>query len=145
MCFDLDYAARFFRSHQKILEIGALPFFLTVPLMSKYDVTTIDKITGEYSSDIIHKYSIKTLICDLDYDTIPTEDDSFDGIIMNEIFEHLRVDLIFTMTEVLRVLRPGGILLLSTQICGLWWAFTICCSVEKHSLLWEEYMRTILT
>ena len=114
LCFDLDYAARFFRSHQKILEIGALPFFLTVPLMSKYDVTTIDKITGEYSSDIIHKYSIKTLICDLDYDTIPTEDDSFDGIIMNEIFEHLRVDLIFTMTEVLRVLRPGGILLLST-------------------------------
>jgi SAM-dependent methyltransferase len=114
LCFDLDYAARVFNANQKLLEIGALPFFVTLPLMQKYDVTTLDQKNGEFSTQIVDRYGIKSLICDLDYETIPATDDSFDGIIMNEVFEHLRVDLIFTMKEVLRVLRPGGTLLLST-------------------------------
>jgi SAM-dependent methyltransferase len=63
---------------------------------------------------MVVKYGIRSFDCDLDYDTIPAPDDNFDGIIMNEVFEHLRVNLIFTMREVLRVLRPGGTLLLST-------------------------------
>jgi SAM-dependent methyltransferase len=33
---------------------------------------------------------------------------------MNEVFEHLRIDPITTLAEVVRVLRPGGRLLLST-------------------------------
>lgn len=112
--FDLDYAAMFFKKDQNILEVGGLPFFVTIPLMKKYNVTTIDKITKEFAPNIVAKYGIKTLNCDLDYDTLPTIDDNFDGIIMNEVFEHLRVNLIFTMKEILRVLRPGGTLLLST-------------------------------
>ena len=35
-------------------------------------------------------------------------------IVFNEIFEHLRINLIFTMTELFRILKPGGVLLLST-------------------------------
>jgi SAM-dependent methyltransferase len=113
LCFDLDYVVRFCKPHQKILEIGALPYFLTVPLMNNYDMTTIDQ-DRKYSAKIVDTYSIKTFFCDLDYKNIPADDESFDGIIMNEVFEHLRVDLIFTMKEVLRVLQPRGILLLST-------------------------------
>jgi SAM-dependent methyltransferase len=114
LSFDLDYASKFFKDNQKLLEIGALPFFLTLPLMNKYDVTTLDQFNGEYSPQIVDRYGIRALICDLDSETIPADDGSFDGIIMNEVFEHLRINLIFTMREVLRVLRPGGTLLLST-------------------------------
>ncbi len=35
-------------------------------------------------------------------------------MLFNELFEHLRIDPIFTLRQVLRVLRPGGRLLLST-------------------------------
>jgi hypothetical protein len=35
LCFDLGYADQFFNKNQKILEIGALPFFTTLPLMKK--------------------------------------------------------------------------------------------------------------
>jgi len=112
--FDLDYAEKFFATGQKILEVGGLPFFLTIPLMKKYDVTTVDKITAEYSSEIVESYGVKSLNCDLDCEPIPADDNSFDGIIMNEVFEHLRGNLIFTMKEILRVLRPDGLLLMST-------------------------------
>src|SRR5206468_2739816 len=47
-------------------------------------------------------------------DKIPESDASFECVIMNEVFEHLRINLIASMREILRVLRPGGLLLLST-------------------------------
>lgn len=115
--FDLDYADKFFRSGQKILEVGSFPFFVTVPLMQKnYDLTALDKGAGtcRYSADIVKKYKIKSIICDLDNEAIPAGDGAFDGIIMNEVFEHLRMNLISTMREIFRVLHPGGLLLLST-------------------------------
>jgi SAM-dependent methyltransferase len=117
LCFDLDYAARFFKDNHKLLEIGALPLFVTLPLMQKYDLTILyHPMHAEVSTKILDRYDIKikSLRCDLDYETIPAADNSFDGIMMNEVFEHLRVNLIFTMKEVLRVLQPGGTLLLST-------------------------------
>ena len=57
---------------------------------------------------------MKVLNGDLDCERIPAGDDSFDAVILNEVFEHLRINLIFSMREILRVLRPGGKLLLST-------------------------------
>ena len=39
---------------------------------------------------------------------------SFDAVIFNELFEHLRVNPVFTLSEVLRIMKPNGILTLST-------------------------------
>jgi SAM-dependent methyltransferase len=47
-------------------------------------------------------------------EAVPFDSRSFDIVLFNEIFEHLRIDPIFTMREVQRVLVPGGRLLLST-------------------------------
>ncbi len=116
--FDLDYADKFLRPSDRIMEVGAYPYFLTLPLMSKnYDVTALDKSSSlEYSHApaVADKFKLKAIHCDLDNDKIPENDASFDCVIMNEVFEHLRINLISSMREVCRVLRPGGLLLLST-------------------------------
>jgi SAM-dependent methyltransferase len=115
IAFDLDYAHKFLRRSVRLLEIGAFPYFLTVPLRKHYDVTALDKCaSAEYRADVAQKFQVKVLDCDLDVDRIPESDESFDCVIMNEVFEHLRINLISSMREVRRVLRPGGRLLLST-------------------------------
>jgi len=110
--FDIDYAQLFFKDHDQVLEIGGYPYFLTLPLAERYSITTLGKITSK--DKFLSEYGIVTLDCNLDVDKIPADDAKFDGVIMNEVFEHLRIDLIFTMQEIFRVLRPGGTLLLST-------------------------------
>lgn len=110
--FDVDYARLFFNDDDRLLEIGGYPYFLTLPLAERYSITTLGKITS--TDGYLNEYGVTTLDCNLDLDKIPAADATYDGIIMNEVFEHLRIDLIFTMEEILRVLRPGGILLLST-------------------------------
>jgi SAM-dependent methyltransferase len=98
------------------MEVGAFPYFLTLPLMSKnYDVIALDKCSNaDFVPAIADNFKLKIVDCDLDFDKIPEEDASFDCVVMNEVFEHLRVNLISSMREVHRVLRPGGLLLLST-------------------------------
>jgi SAM-dependent methyltransferase len=49
---------------------------------------------------------------------IPFSDGQFDGVVMCEVLEHLEDEVLHdTLGEVLRVLRPGGHLLLSTPYC----------------------------
>jgi SAM-dependent methyltransferase len=138
--FDLDYAHEFLAPGARVLEVGGMPFFLTVALMDSFAVTTVDKITKEYPPRLVEHYRIDTRHYDLDYDRIGLDDDSFDGIIMNEVFEHLRVNLIFTMREMLRLLRPGGVLMLSTpnlrSVQGL---YNLIVRGEAHVLLGDLY------
>jgi 2-polyprenyl-3-methyl-5-hydroxy-6-metoxy-1,4-benzoquinol methylase len=116
IAFDVDYADRFLRPDDRVLEIGAFPYFLTLPLASRgYDLTALDKCRSlQYIPSIADKFKLTVLDCDLDTEPIPEADSTFDSVIMNEVFEHLRINLISSMREVHRVLRPGGRLLLST-------------------------------
>jgi SAM-dependent methyltransferase len=114
--FDLDYADKYLRPSDRILEVGGHPFLLTLPMMSKnFNVTCLEKpISSEVDSAVVEKFKVNVMDCDLDIDRIPASDSSFDCVIMNEVFEHLRINLIASMREVHRVLRPSGLLLLST-------------------------------
>ena len=64
---------------------------------------------------------------DFETDRLPLTDSAYDAAIFNEVFEHLRINPIFTMREVHRVLRPGATLLLSTPNLTSWkgWYFFV--------------------
>src|SRR5437899_1596177 len=114
--FDLDYAAKYLRPSDRILEVGGYPFLLTLPMMSRnYDVTSLEKCSSSvFEPEVVRKFKLNVIDCDLDVDRVPANDSSFDCVIMNEVFEHLRINLIASMRELRRVLRPDGLLLLST-------------------------------
>ncbi len=61
----------------------------------------------------------ETLVCAIDLfdcerDTFPYPDGSFATVLCGELLEHLRWDPMHMMSEICRVLRPGGILVLTT-------------------------------
>ncbi|MDY7094231.1 MAG: class I SAM-dependent methyltransferase [Acidobacteriota bacterium] len=98
----------------RVLEVGAVPLLLTAALAAQeYRVHALD-VAPQRFAGAIERLGLDVLRCDVETEPMPFPDDSFDVVLFNEIFEHLRIDPIFTLEEVLRVLAPGGRLLLST-------------------------------
>lgn len=115
LAFDLQYVDKFVEPGERVLEIGSCPFMLTLPLISRgFDVTAVDKPTSEWDATIPVRLGVKHVGCDLDTQELPFETNFFDVVLMNQVFAHLRMNLIRSMREVFRVLRPGGLLVLSS-------------------------------
>ena len=53
----------------------------------------------------------------------PWEDNSFDQIIARSLFEHLRINLLESLDECWRILRPGG---------WIWLKVPYCCSERSY-------------
>lgn len=111
---DLEIVKNNTNTQQKILEYGAIPLLTTVALKEiGYEVRALD-IAPERFSTSIQQQALQVVKCDVEKEITPFEDATFDVVIFNEIFEHLRINPIFTLQEVHRVLKPQGTLLLST-------------------------------
>jgi len=114
IALDLDLTQQFVRPGSAVLELGSIPLLFTAALArSGYQVTGCD-VGPERYSEALRKLALNVLKCDIETQRLPFEDNCFDAVVFNELFEHLRINPIFTLREVLRVLRPGGRLLLST-------------------------------
>ena len=78
-----------------------------------FRVSPLDNAQAAFS--VMDGYHNATPVhCDIDRERIPLADGSVDAVLVNEVVEHLRIDLIHSVREMLRVLRPGGLLLMST-------------------------------
>jgi len=114
IAFDLDIVKQNLLSTSKVLEFGSIPLLLTTALSKcRYDVTGCDLAPERFSSSIQNS-GLNVAKCDIEQEPLPFEADSFDGIIFNELFEHLRINPIYTFREVFRVMKPGACLLLSS-------------------------------
>ena len=93
----------------RILEVGSAPYITTLALaLSGRDVVGVDIDPVAVPHDIqVHR-------CDIEQEPLPVDDSSFDVVVLSDVFEHLRLDPIFTLGELRRVLRPDGVLLLTT-------------------------------
>jgi SAM-dependent methyltransferase len=97
----------------KVLDLGAAPFFLS-ECMARIgmDVVAADIHPDQWR--FRKKLSCSIVAMDCDGRPFNLADSQFDMVIMTEVFEHLRTNLITTAKEILRVLRPGGMLYLTT-------------------------------
>ena len=111
---DLDIINREIPKSKTIMEFGSIPLVLTAALKScGYQVTGCDIAPERYASTI-EAMGLAVVKCNIETQVMPFADESFDAVIFNELFEHLRINPVFTLTEVLRIMRPNGILTLST-------------------------------
>jgi len=101
-------------SGARVLEYGAIPLVMTAALARLgYAVSAVD-VKPERFGRAIERLGLDVWRCDVETQAVPFDSRFFDVVLFNELFEHLRIDPIFTMKEVERVLVPGGRLLLST-------------------------------
>ncbi len=97
-----------------ILEIGGYPFYFSMCLRKLgFDLTTVD-LAPQRAEDLIREYSLQVVTCDVEREALPVGDHSVATIILCATFEHLRVDPLFALEEMRRVLQPGGLLYLTT-------------------------------
>ena len=113
IALDLDLVERVSSSDSYILDIGATPPILVKALIERgYTAEGVDIKPQRFSSKSGSKPNI--FCSDIERDTLPFHDNSVDVISFNEVFEHLRLDLIHSLSETLRILKPKGYFLLST-------------------------------
>lgn len=114
--FDLQYLEDEYPDPKdiKILELGSIPPILThLAQQGGYEITGLDVAPDRFSK-CIKNQNLSIIQHTLGEKELPFEDDTFDLILMNEIFEHLNTNLITLMTDLKRVLKPGGKLFIST-------------------------------
>ncbi len=111
---DLQLVGDLVQPEANVVEFGSAPPFLTAALAELgIAITGVDIAPGRFERSIA-RYSLNVLECDIESEPLPFKDEVFSCALFNELFEHLRLNPIFTMREVWRVLRPGGLLLLTT-------------------------------
>jgi SAM-dependent methyltransferase len=97
-----------------ILEIGSAPCHLTALMkMTGYAPVGVD-INPDRVADFIRQFELDVYRCDVERSPLPFGDDAFPFALLCETFEHLRIDPAFVISEISRVLAPGGQLLLTT-------------------------------
>jgi len=92
----------------KVLDVGCYPpYLLNFLKKENYDVFGICS-----PHETINLPKINVL--NIDNDSLPYKDDQFSLIVMSEVIEHLTKNPVNILSEIYRVLKPGGYFLLTT-------------------------------
>jgi len=99
---------------KKILEVGSVPGHFTVLLKKLgYNIQGVD-IDPNRISKLMEKFQIDVVKTDIENEKLPFSSESFDVVLFPEIIEHLRVNPLYALREVTRVLKKNGKIVLST-------------------------------
>jgi len=114
--------------HAALLDLGSsrawLPFYHELLGYREIVLNTAYPDSGfveqRLSIDGANTRGVRMSVFDVERDEFPLEDESFDVVLCLEVLEHLAIDPIGMMSEVNRVLRPGGMFVLTTPNVVRW-------------------------
>ena len=90
----------------RVLDIGSSPPLLLASMVADgWHASGIDIDPSRFAGPAA-VLGFEVARCDIEHEPLPFADGAFDVVVMNEVFEHLRIDLIATMSEIARVLAP---------------------------------------
>jgi SAM-dependent methyltransferase len=97
-----------------LLEIGGFPFCFSMCLKKLgIELVTVD-LAPQRAQELIRDYSLRVAKCDIEREPLPFRDKSVAAITLCATLEHLRVDPLFALEEMRRVLQPEGFLYLTS-------------------------------
>ena len=97
-----------------LLEVGSFPGHFTA-LMSVLNVPCVGiDIDPRRLKSLSQCFQLNIKRCDIERQPLPFDDASLKQIVFSEVFEHLRIDPFYALSELNRVLVPGGFLLVTT-------------------------------
>jgi SAM-dependent methyltransferase len=133
-CERFTFTVKLVKKGEKVLEIGADPFFITYLLFLKgvdvigisgpqtiWPAETTPKL--RYKNTSIgpdNEFSLTHYFLNVEREPLPFADESFDVVLFTEVLEHLLHDPSFALKEINRVLKYGGRVVVSTPNL-LWW------------------------
>lgn len=109
----------------RILEIGSNPYFMSRLVRRRYPDAEL-RMTNFFGTpgsaadqDVVDAEgrvleSFHSDLVDTEATPLPHPDGAFDTVLLCEVIEHLIADPVFQLSEIARVLRPGGALILTT-------------------------------
>ncbi|MEQ9408552.1 MAG: methyltransferase domain-containing protein [Fuerstiella sp.] len=96
-----------------VLDLGAAPFCTSLVFHELgFRVTAADFRPYDWIDPRHLPFAVAQVDCD--GAKFPFEDQSFSAVVLTEVFEHLHVNLNFTIKEILRILKPSGFLYMTT-------------------------------
>lgn len=111
---DLTIVMGLVAADTRILEIGSAPGHFTAALrLAGFEVMGVD-LAPERIRDLCDRFGLSIAACDVEREPLPYPDHSFACVVCAETYEHLRWDPFFVLSEIHRVLKHGGLLLLTT-------------------------------
>jgi SAM-dependent methyltransferase len=111
---DIEIITKSVPENSRVLDIGCSPPFVLATLQSLgYAAVGVDVNPKAFARSQA-EFGFEAVGCDIEAGPLPFADASFDAVLMCEVFEHLRINPVRTMQEVHRVIRPGGLLHLTT-------------------------------
>lgn len=99
----------------RLLDIGSFPGHGSVLLQRLgFDVTAVSQDFGKdfpqaaEFEDLLAREKISRINCDVERQCLPFPADTFDQVVLSEVIEHLAFNPFHTLSEIERVLKPGG-------------------------------------
>jgi SAM-dependent methyltransferase len=96
-----------------LLEVGCMPGHLSIMLAKLgYDWHGVD-LNPARGEKLWAAHSLGVAKTDIEIERLPFENGSFSIVLFTEVLEHLRINPLFALREIARVMKPGGRIILS--------------------------------